>query len=266
MQLVFLGTAGGRTAVLNQLRATGGFILELDEQRIHVDPGPGALVRAKQFGVNLQKLTCICVSHCHPDHYTDGEVVLEAMTLGANRKRGVVIGNEHVMRGGGVYRQVFSPYHLNAVEKYYILKPDESVTIGSVEITATPTRHTEPKGIGFVFKGSKKIGYTSDTAYFEDLPRYFKGCDYLILNVLRPRGKQYFKHMNTNDAISIINECRPKKAILTHFGVFMLKAGPQNEARYIEQETGVETIAAKDGMYINEKKETKNLARFLNRL
>lgn len=254
MQLTFLGTGGGRTVVLNQIRATGGFVLELDEQVIHVDPGPGALIRAKQFNVNLRKLTCICVSHCHPDHYTDAEIILEVMTEGVNKKRGVVIGNEHVIKNGGIYRRVFSPYHLKALESYFVLYPYDTIQIGKIKVFATPTKHTEPKGIGFVFKGSKIIGYTSDTAYFNDLSKQFKNCDYLILNVLRPRGKRYFKHMNTDDAINIINEASPKYAILTHFGIFMLKANPQSEAKYIEKETGILTISAIDGMKINKEK------------
>ena len=47
MRLTFLGSGGGRWVVLRQLKASGGFVLELSDQKMHVDPGPGALVRAK---------------------------------------------------------------------------------------------------------------------------------------------------------------------------------------------------------------------------
>jgi len=257
MRLVFLGTAGGRFAVLNQLRATGGIVLELDDQVIHIDPGPGALVRAKEYGVKLDKLTAVVVSHCHPDHYADAELVIEAMTHGTTRSGGVLIGNEHVIKGGDDYRPVVSPYHLRALEKYYVMKPDEQVKIGEVSITATKTHHSEPACLGFVFSGSKTVGYASDTVYFSGQEGYFKDCDYLILNVLRPRGREWPKHMNTDQAAKLVGLAKPSVAVITHFGILMLKAGPRREAKYIEERTGVKTIAAHDGLVISDDDERR---------
>ena len=76
--------------------------------------------------------------------------------------------------------------------------------------------------------------------------------EYLILNVLRPRGKEWPKHMNTGHAARLVEAAKPKAAVITHFGVEMLKAGPWKEARYIEEKTGVRTTAARDGMVITE--------------
>ena len=50
-QLIFLGTAGGRMSVAKQLRASGGFWAVLGGTRIHVDPGPGALVHCHATGI-----------------------------------------------------------------------------------------------------------------------------------------------------------------------------------------------------------------------
>ena len=70
-ELIFLGTGGGRFAMITQRRATGGFRLNLDKFKIHVDPGPGAIVRSIQNKQNPQNLNCIIVTHAHPDHATD---------------------------------------------------------------------------------------------------------------------------------------------------------------------------------------------------
>ena len=115
MRITFLGTGGARFVTIMQIRATGGWILWLDGEMIHVDPGPGALVRAKQYGVNLRKLTGIVISHAHPDHTTDAQVVLEAMTEGALKKKGVVIGNELVYKGSEEFIPDFSKYHLRTI-------------------------------------------------------------------------------------------------------------------------------------------------------
>jgi phosphoribosyl 1,2-cyclic phosphodiesterase len=250
MKIIFLGTAGGRILIMTQLRASGGWILEMDGEMFHIDPGPGALVRAKQYRVDLKKLTGVLISHAHTDHYTDAEIVIEAMTDGTKKKRGVLIGNEFAMNGGDNYRPSVSPFHLKLLERYEILKPGEKTHIGKIEITATPTRHGEKKCLGFVFRGTKTLGYTSDGEYFEGQEKYFEGCDYLVLNVLRPRGNIWPEHMNSEQAAKLIAKVKPKLAIIQHFGMLMVRAGPEKEAKWIEEQTGVKTIAAKDGMKI----------------
>ncbi|MDP3035798.1 MAG: MBL fold metallo-hydrolase, partial [Methanobacteriaceae archaeon] len=44
-------------ATITQKRMTGGFrIDDIDGKNIHIDPGPGALVRSYQFGLDPLKL------------------------------------------------------------------------------------------------------------------------------------------------------------------------------------------------------------------
>ncbi len=49
----------------------------------------------------------------------------------------------------------------------------------------------------------------------------------------------------------MISQVRPRLAIITHFGLEMLKADPLNEAREIQRITGVQTIAAQDGLIVS---------------
>ncbi|MCK5022718.1 MAG: MBL fold metallo-hydrolase [Candidatus Aenigmarchaeota archaeon] len=251
MKITFLGTCGGRMATMLQVRGTGGWILEMDDEMIHVDPGPGAMVAAKKNDINLKKLTGIMISHAHPDHYTDAEVVLESMTHATHDKRGTLLGNVNSIKGGKDYRPAFSPFHLTLPKKYEVLKPGEKTNIGKIEITATPAKHREEKALGFVFNGSKKIGYTGDGEYYEGQEKYFEGCDYLILNVLRPRGTEWPQHMNVTMAKKLISKVKPKVAIIQHFGMLMIKAPPEKERKWLQKETSVKIIAAKDGMKID---------------
>ncbi|MDH3366035.1 MAG: MBL fold metallo-hydrolase, partial [Thermoplasmata archaeon] len=89
VRITFLGTGGGRFATIYQARATGGFYIE-DGRNIHVDPGPGALVRMRSVGLDPMNTHAILISHCHPDHYMDAEILIEAMTEGGTRKQGVL--------------------------------------------------------------------------------------------------------------------------------------------------------------------------------
>ena len=262
MKITFLGTGGGRFVVLNQLRATGGFIIESKNLNMHVDPGPGAIVRAKQFKKNLAKLNSIFVSHHHPDHYTDLEVVIEAMTLGAKKKRGILISNENVIKGFDDVPPVVSPFHLNVLEKIYILKPDEEISFLNVKLKTTKCVHGEENCMGFVLEDEKKIGYTADGEYYEGQENYFKDCDCLIINCLRPRNSEPYGHMTADKAKILIERAKPKLAILQHLGMKMLFGVAEREAKWIEQETGIKTVAAKDGQVFEIGEENKSLKNY----
>lgn len=56
--------------------------------------------------------------------------------------------------------------------------------------------------------------------------------------------------MTSEDALKIIEEVKPEMAALTHFGMQMIFKGPTNEAKLIQEKTGVPTVAASDGMHV----------------
>jgi phosphoribosyl 1,2-cyclic phosphodiesterase len=74
--------------------------------------------------------------------------------------------------------------------------------------------------------------------------------DVLIMNVVRYTEPEKYEvdHLNVADARQIIESVRPEVAILTHFGMTMLRAKPWQVAAALESETGVKVIAARDGM------------------
>ena len=254
MNISFLGTGGGRFVVLNQLLTTGGFIIKSGNIKLLVDPGPGALIRAQQFKKNIKEINSIFVSHRHLDHYNDLEVCIEVMTSGATKKKGYLIGNKNVINS-------VSEYHLNLLEKYYSLKPDDEINFFDAKLTATKCVHKEKECIGFVLKDKKIIGYTADGEYYEGQEKYFLNCDCLIINCLRPRYAKMRGHMTSDKAKELIEKSKPKLAILQHFGMKMLFGVAEKEARWIEKETGIRTIAAKDGVSYNI--DNKSLNEFL---
>jgi ribonuclease BN (tRNA processing enzyme) len=265
MKITFLGTGGARFVTITQARATGGWILELAGEMIHIDPGPGALVRAKQYGVNLQKLTGIVLSHAHPDHTTDCQMVLEAMTHGALKKKGVVLGNEIAFKGSEDFVPALSKYHLKSVERHEVMEPGKKASIGNVQIEAVQAKHPEPKSLGYVFSGEGlKVGYTGDGEYYDGQEKHFIGCDWLVINCHRPREFPLKGYMDSEGARKLIEGAGPGKAILTHFGMRMMRGVAEKEARWIQEETGIKTVAARDGMVIDSQgAQKKNLGKFL---
>jgi phosphoribosyl 1,2-cyclic phosphodiesterase len=124
--------------------------------------------------------------------------------------------------------------------------------VGNMNVSVTKAVHTDKDAVGFRFKSPVfgDFAYTSDTEYYEDIGKYYEDVRLLILCVMRPAGKPWKGHMTTNDAVKIVEATRPEQVVLTHLGMQMIFKGPANEAKLIEEETRVPTVAATDGMHI----------------
>ena len=251
IEIILLGTGGGRFATITQKRRTAGIRIIGEDLNLHLDPGPGALVYSISGGLNPQQLNAIFVSHCHPDHYTDAEVLVEAMTRGMTRKNGLLVAAKSVLEGNGTCEASISRYHQSMAEKTIKAVPGLNFPVASLNVSVTEARHSDTDAVGFRFKtGFGDFAYTSDTEYYEAISKYYEGVRLLILCVMRPEGKPLKGHMTTEDAIRIIEETRPEQAVLTHFGTQMLFKGPSQEAKLIQEHTGIPTTAGTDGMHI----------------
>jgi ribonuclease BN (tRNA processing enzyme) len=241
VSVTFLGTAGGRYVMLSQRRYSGGIWLEFEPDVI-LDPGPGALLRALEFKKNPSKLHAVFVSHKHLDHYNDAEVMIEAMTEGAKKKKGLLVCPESVL-------DYVSDYHRESTD-VLTPKPFDEFNVGDARVKALPTLdHIEGLGFRFTTKEGVVV-YSSDTDYSEELSREYMGASVLILNVIFPSGEKIKPHLNTDKAIDIVSIAKPKLCVITHFGMQMLNAGPEREASIIEKATGIKTLAARDGQTI----------------
>jgi phosphoribosyl 1,2-cyclic phosphodiesterase len=251
-EIVFLGTGGGRFTTITQKRRTAGIRILGENLNLHLDPGPGALVYSISEDLDPQKLNAVFVSHSHPDHYTDAEVLIEAMTRGMAKKRGVLAASKSVLKGNDVCDSSISKYHQQMVEQIFEAVPNMRFQVADVAVSVAEARHTDPDAVGFRFE-TKEYGdfaYTSDTEYFEGVGKNYTGVRLLMLCVMRPAGKPWKGHMTTEDAIKIVEEARPEQAVLTHLGMQMIFQGPAREAKLIEEKTGTPTVAATDGMHI----------------
>lgn len=251
VEIMFLGTGGGRFVTITQKRRTAGIRIISENLNLHLDPGPGALVHSIDEKLDPQKINAVLVSHSHPDHYTDAEVLIEAMTQGMTRKRGVLFAARSVLSGNSVCEASISEYHQQMPEQTVEALPNTKLQLANLEVLATEARHTDPDAVGFMFETKfGSFAYTSDTEYFEDIGKHYKDVRLLILCVMRPAGKPWKGHMTTNDAIRIVEQAHPEQAILTHLGMQMLLEGPTKQADLIEKETGVPTFPATDRMKV----------------
>lgn len=250
----FLGTAGARVVVSKQLRASGGMWYSLNGFNVLVDPGPGCLVRciSSRPKMDPMRLDAIILTHRHLDHAADVNVMIEAMTEGGFKKRGVLYTPEDALTDDPVVLKYVRSYipGIEIIKEGGVYKLTDTVSF------ETPLRHQHPcetYGINF-FTSRYTISLIVDTRYFPELLKHYRG-DVLVVNVVRYTAdkatQEWLYHLTIKDVKEIVTSLRPKVTILNHFGMTMVKAQPRAVAEELSKETGLKIIAAGDGMKFN---------------
>jgi len=245
----FVGTGGARIVVAKQIRSTAGVWLNYKSTNLYIDPGPGALVRLHNLrdGFDPGRLDGILLTHKHLDHANDVNVMIEAMTQGGFKKRGVLFCPKDAVGEDGVVLRSVQAY----LEDLHLLCTDGRYRLKDMEFTV-PVRHAHPvESYGLIFHLNKRIGFITDTRFWDGLPGFYDGVNILVVNVLRAKPiapEESIDHLSLDDFKTIVTAVRPEVAVMTHFGMNLIKGKPYLLARKLKEETGVEVVAAYDGM------------------
>ena len=252
----FLGTGGARFVVAKQIRASGGMWYRFAPDdgdgpttQIHVDPGPGALVRATSALPPCEptELDALVLSHKHLDHAGDINVMIEAMTTGGWMRRGALLAPQDAFEG----EAVIFPYAAKFVAtRHYLTERGGPYDVNDVAIrTSVAHLHgVQTYGLHFTYRGTT-VSYLPCGRYFEGLAEDYATHrpDVLVMNVLRFRDSMKVDHLNFDEARHIFDVVRPKVGVMTHFSTRMLEARPERLAKEIEDELGLRMFAAYDG-------------------
>jgi len=248
-EIVFLGTGGARIVVFKQIRASGGIWLSLEGTQIHIDPGPGALVHltSKRLRLDPTHLSAIVLSHKHLDHSADINVMIEAMTEGGFKRKGAVFAPTDAYESDPVIFRYLRSY-ADAME---VLHEGFRFRIGGISLQVPLRLHHPVENYALTFKGGgKTITLISDTRYFAQLENAPEKESVLILHTVLLQQRE-IDHLCLEDAKRIIGARSPQLAILTHFGMTMLRAKPWQLAAGLEQELGLRVMGAYDHMRLD---------------
>lgn len=277
MQLTFLGTGGGRFTMLKQLRQTGGMVLEDGGFSMCIDPGPGALVHAREQDMALEELDALLVTHAHLDHCGDMHAIIEAMTDDGTAERGQLLCSQSVVEGTDIPERYTSgegtygthidraldSYHRSLVEQVHVLA-DDTRDIGPYTLRSITTQHSDPTTIAFRLEQDGFVaGFVSDTQLFDGLMDFLDGCDALVVNMTRPREKAWKGHLNTTDTAELLAATRPDLAVVQHFGAALIYASVADEVEWLQEQVSCDVVAAADGTTIDLETPEQGLERFL---
>lgn len=248
MKLTCVGTGGGRFCLTTQQRATGGFMLSHKGTDLYVDPGPGALVRGIDLGINFGSVDGLFISHAHLDHYGDAEAVIEAMTKGCKADRGTLITNDTVLNGMDGEHGVFSSYHQGKIGRVCPVEQGKTCQVNEWDLTITETDHKDIETTGFVATmNSISVGYIPDTRYYDELADQYTDVDYLIANVLRPVNKDWEGHLNLAQAVDLAEEIDPTHAYFQHFGMNFVTSFRKQVSWLDDRDSSVPITLTSDG-------------------
>jgi len=246
----FLGTAGARFVVARQLRYSAGTFLSLGGKAIMLDPGPGTLTRcaASRPKIDATKLDALILTHGHIDHSNDVNILIDAMTGGGLERRGHLFAPAECLEGP---HKVLLDYLRDFPTSIVALQAESDYELDGVRFSTSARHHHPAETYGVKFhRSAGLVSFLPDTEYFDGLAESYAGSDVLVVNVVRlePHQSVRIMHLTLEEAERVIGEVHPRRAVLTHFGMTMLRAKPHELAAAMSDRLGLEVLAARDGM------------------
>jgi ribonuclease BN (tRNA processing enzyme) len=219
------------------------FFVSAGQDRFLIDCGATSLVAMRQFGVDPAAIDTVFLSHLHGDHFAGLPfLLLEAQFVAERTRRLTIVGPVGMRQrlldalellfpdsGGTIWR-----FPLDFVEPY------RSARAGGVVVTAYPVEH--PSGApSFALRfacGSRRIGYSGDTEWTDQLIEVASGADLLITECYA-FDRKASHHLDFQTLSSRRHELGAKRVLLTHMSQGML-----------DRLDGIDWEVAKDGLLI----------------
>ena len=255
MQLVVLGSG---CSVFHPQRAAAAFWLQTEQGSILLDCSADAPHRMAQEALDWPNLDAIWISHLHLDHCGGLAPLLFGMKhapqtqsrrkplrifacVGANELL-TAIDNAHKYK---LFELPF-PLVMTEVSPHDAPQPFEIFSGLTAGVVSTPHR---PESLALRLSDHRgtTIVYSSDTGFSEDLARFARHADLLLLECSFYRNKPVQTHLELADAMRISAIAEPRKVVLTHLYPEWDGVDWEREAKQLWPG---ETIAAHDGLRI----------------
>jgi ribonuclease BN (tRNA processing enzyme) len=212
---------GSGTCVPSLKRSASSVLLEIDENKILVDSGPGTTRRLLEANVYLNQLSHIFYSHFHPDHISELISILFALKYsGLKRTKPLFI-----IAGNGFldfFDRLKSAFgHWIALDMLIFDEMDtftpDHRTFDDFDVNSVPTNHN-PESLSYRFtsKLGSSVVYSGDTDESQQLVQLAKNADLFICESSMPDGHKVDGHLTPSLAGKIASKAKVSKLLLTH--------------------------------------------------
>ena len=211
MKLTVIGNWG---AYPEPNEATSGYLIEVNNKKILLDCGSGALSSLSNF-IRLEELDAIIISHYHYDHFIDIfplHYATEILTKRGFRKKPLEI----YCRNDNEY---FDKIAYKDVCRTNEIKEDTILNIDGIKITFQKTLH-QVMCLGIKIEyDNKALVYSADTGYTDKIITFAKNADLFICEacLLAKQKGMNNGHLTSTEAGEIARLAKVKRLVLTHF-------------------------------------------------
>jgi ribonuclease BN (tRNA processing enzyme) len=144
------------------------------------------------------------------------------------------------------YKLFEQPFPLEVIE---VEELERFEILPGIEAIAVSTPHTaESCAIYLRAASGETVVYTADTGFARELGEFAEGVDLLVIEASYPKDKTQEKHLELSEAMYIIREAGPKRAVLTH--LYQVWDEVDGEAEIAKFEPACEVMLAYDGLRV----------------
>lgn len=199
--------------------ACSGLLVSNEDTNVWIDAGNGTFSRLLEL-ISLAELDALVLTHAHADHIADVSPLMYAIALGGDVRNGALpiyvpkqmaAASVGVLLGGhaaDTFQRVFEMHAFNGAP----------VGVGTLSLEPFRTLHPgETYGIR-VRSGDRTAVYTSDTAFFPELPDACRDADLLICEAtyVDEHKAEPGVHMWAKQAGTVASKAGVKRLVLTH--------------------------------------------------
>jgi ribonuclease BN (tRNA processing enzyme) len=204
------------------------FLVQADERRFLIDCGATALVAMRRFDVAPDSIDAVFLSHLHGDHFGGLPfLLLEAQFVSRRQRPLTIVGpsgtRERLLAALEVLFPGSSATRWRFPLRFRELAPRQRRRVDGIGVTAFPVEH--PSGApAYALRltcGGRRLAYSGDTAWTEQLIEAARGSDLLIVEcyAFEPRATH---HLDFNTLSRRRAELETRRVLLTHMSQEML--------------------------------------------
>ncbi|MBN2683274.1 MAG: MBL fold metallo-hydrolase [Bacteroidales bacterium] len=220
-------------------RLRSSVLIETEEINIVIDSGPD--FRQQMLRENVSKLDAIIFTHEHKDH-TAGTDDIRAFNY-LQKKPMEVYAEKRVLNSlENEFSYVFAEKKYPGIPQMNLNEiTNNSFQISGLEIIPIRVYHYKLPVFGYRIGN---LAYITDTNYIseEELLK-LQNLDVLVINALRL--EKHISHFNLEEALQVINICKPQRSYLNHISHMM---GLHAE---VAEKLPENVFLAEDGLVLN---------------